>query len=764
MLRLSARSWSFMAILLLVMLTSWAVREASHLRMEFAEDTPLAGQWFSTDPDGLYHLRRIERFRQEIGLPASTDPALNYPHGASVPWPPYYTLVASALTPDDGGRLALEQSASELPLRFAVLTTFLAAFAGALLGGRRGALLAGLMHAFNYGSVHYSTPGVADHHAWVSLLATALVVMFSVAARHRLFLRGRMAALFGALCGTIAGLLLGSWVGAVLYVLPLQLTLGWWLWIKRDVEWRGLALFGLGFHLLAAVALGPAVLTSPWRLDHPWMVVNLSWFHLAWLGLGALVFLPPLWLRSARARARYPWSLLATGVVLAGLLLLLDIGPGPGIREGFSWASRADQFMSSIAESSPLWGTDLHQSGGFARWIGFGVLLLPAALWSAWRAIRGGRHDLIPYFLAVPLLALQAFTQRRFADPLAAPLAILVAWWIVLCWNRLRLPSRNGNLQLGSAMLLALLLQAPSAIHAWQRADDGRIDDIKSAERMLFEWLGRHQDARPEDLSRIDPSEPPPRSVLAAWDFGHVIEWAARRPSIATNFGTYIGVDSFRDPARFLLSEDPQSAEGILDQRRVRYVVLTSRFPELLPTLVKAHGEGVALRDFQEESGRQAAIMRPRWFRSMGAMLFGIGDYDGPDGPARPLPFLRMIHMSPLVIPAPEQFGGRAAAGVIWERVQGAELVRRVGVGKELEVEVSFELKDHRGRVLFRGRWKDRIAADETGFARLRVPYCTGSNGDNWVSGVLWGTEGNLEVVEVPEQAVLLGHSIVKME
>ncbi|MGB0685517.1 MAG: hypothetical protein ACPGQD_04955, partial [Planctomycetota bacterium] len=101
------------------------------------------------------------------------------------------------------------------------------------------------------------------------------------------------AALAGAFAGTVAGVLLGSWVGAVLYVLPLQLALAWWLHRMRDERRPGLLLFGFLFHALALAALLPAVLQSPWKVEQPWMVVNLSWFHVAWLGLGGLVFLPP---------------------------------------------------------------------------------------------------------------------------------------------------------------------------------------------------------------------------------------------------------------------------------------------------------------------------------------------------------------------------------------------------------------------------------------------------------------------------------------
>jgi asparagine N-glycosylation enzyme membrane subunit Stt3 len=761
-----SRSWSYVAILLLVVLVSWTAREASHLRLEFAPGSGFGGEWFSVDSDGLYHLRRIERFRAEGGLPAASDPYLNYPKGAVVPWPPYYTMVASSLVADSGTRLDLEHAVSELPLVFAMITSLLAAFCGGLFAGRRGALLAGLMHALSYGSVHYSTPGVADHHAWVSLLATLLLVLFALVARQGVLRDTRFAGFVGAFCGMIAGVLLGSWVGAVLYVLPLQLALAWWLVVKRERSWRGLASFAIGFHVLAAATLGPAVLSSPWRFEHPWMVVNLSWFHLAWLGIGALVFVPPLFLSTAAARRRYPAVVLTVGAVFGGLLLLLDVGPGPGIREGFDWASRADQFMSGIAESAPLWGSDHFHSGGFARWIGFGVLLLPAAMWSAWRAIRGGSHMLVPFLVAVPLLALQAFAQRRFADALAAPLAILVAWALVRWWPRLRLPRRSLPAALAVAAVFAIGLQAPSVIHAARRAGESRLDDVKSAERLLFEWLGARSDQPQGDAARSADGFPVERrgAVMAAWDFGHVIEWAARRPSIATNFGTYIGVDSFRDPARFFMAEDPAVAEQVLRDREVRYVVTTARFQTLIPTLVKALDDGRRLSDFQQVVGGKGVQLLPRWYGTVGAMLYDIGDMDGPDGPAAPLDFLRLVHMSPMVVDVPRQLGGKQAVGRIWEHVPGARLISNVGAGVEMEVEVYFELRDRKGQVIFTGRWIGRQVGDDSGFARVRVPYNSGRNGDNYVTTIRWGTGEDMHVVDVPESAVLAGDSLILLQ
>ena len=759
-----ARARTSVLLLLLVLLAAWLAREALQARLVPLDPAggsqAVAGdpeRWFSIDPDGLYHLRRIERARAEPGLPSSFDDYLNAPDGAVVPWPPYYTMVASAFADQSGGRLPLEQSAAELPFHFSLMTAILVAATAAVLAGRLGLLAAGFLFAFSYGSIHYAAPGVADHHAWVSLLATLLLVLFTLSAHLGLFAVPRRAALAGAFAGTVAGVLLGSWVGAVLYVLPLQLALAWWLHRMRDERRPGLLLFGFLFHALALAALLPAVLQSPWKVEQPWMVVNLSWFHVAWLGLGGLVFLPPFLLRGARATALYLPGLVVGGGILAAAIVLLDVGPAAGLREAFAWSSRADRFMASIAESSPLWGTDEYASGGFARWIGFGVLLLPLGLWWGGRAVlRRGEEAWVPLLIAVPLLLLQALAQRRFAEPLAAPLALLVAWTLVeVLRSRPKLLPRPAALQGLAVIGFALLMQASTVVHVVNRAGSSRFDPVQAAERRVLEWLATAADAPP-----LGPGDGLARApVLAGWDLGHALEWVAQRPSIASNFGSYIGLDSYQAPARFMLAEDHGTAEGILRAREVGWVLVTSRYPDLLKGLCTSLG--LPLGRYQEavgEGGGRRMRFAPGFFSTVGAQVFNLGDMDGPAGPAPPIPFLRLVHVSPLPVEVPEQLGGVTAAARVWQVVRGARVEARLAPGARLRVSIPFRFDRPDGSAFLRGTWQQEVFADTTGLAAVRVPYATDRNLDAVVHDATWQVDdGPPRALTIAESAVLAG-------
>ncbi len=58
-----------------------------------------SGEWVSLEPDSFYHMRRTQRVLQEGWPVAGVDPALDFPDGAEIPWPPYYAaLLATVAT------------------------------------------------------------------------------------------------------------------------------------------------------------------------------------------------------------------------------------------------------------------------------------------------------------------------------------------------------------------------------------------------------------------------------------------------------------------------------------------------------------------------------------------------------------------------------------------------------------------------------------------------------------------------------------------
>ena len=197
-------------VLALALALSWLAREVHHRRIPLA---PAAGGgWITTDPDSHYHMRRVERALDEHLAIAPRDLRLNFPHGANIPWPPYYAHLASALlapfAPEEPGRRHawIERGVASLPIVFGVLATLVACLAGLALAGELGALAAGLLHALSMASIAYSKPGNGDHHAWVSLLAGAMLLALARALRPDALAKPRASAAWGALAGALAGL------------------------------------------------------------------------------------------------------------------------------------------------------------------------------------------------------------------------------------------------------------------------------------------------------------------------------------------------------------------------------------------------------------------------------------------------------------------------------------------------------------------------------------------------------------------------------
>lgn len=736
-----------LALLVLVACLSWLPRQAADGRVALSED----GRRVTTDPDSLYHQRRVDRALQDGLAVAGRDDYLNYPEGARIPWPPYYTKVLAGLlapaAPEgyDERRAFVEDWVTKLPLLFAVLTSLLAALAGWALARAPGALFAGSYHALSMGSISYSRLGNGDHHAWVSMLFAAMLVLLTLALRPGGLGTRRRGLVGGLATGVLAGVLIGSWVGALLHVLVFQLALGWMLFVNARRERPGLALYGLGFHLAALLVLAPAVFASPWKEEFPWMVVNLSWFHLAHLVAGALVFLPLLFSRpQSSSFRRYPWLVTGALALLGLVIALVDAGPGRGIREGFEWVSRTNEFMSTVRESQPL---DASQA---FLYLGYGVVLLPL-VWiaAAWRAFRHGGTALVPWVIALPPLAMQAASQMRFTEALSMPLAVILAWGVVgtLCWLRERVLKVEPSARL--AALMALVALALSGGAHWRQtvyptARQLLAEGPASAPgqkhlrgiRLLFEWLRENTPASGDYC------------VLANWGQGHAIEWAADRPSVSTNFGSYVGVDSFHDPALFLLTEDLAEAEAILERRGARYVLVPNRWPNAVGDMLRVALPERWSRYLPGELG-QAGQVKPAWFRTVGAQLMFGGAPHPRSGVQNPnsIPFLRMVHASPVATRQPPPVGAQSPSGWIYEYVPGALLEAEVPPGTELRVEFEVGFPEAGYKIPFVAH--TRAGLDS--MARLRIPYATHEpNGEGRVLGparwVLGEREGALTI------------------
>jgi hypothetical protein len=740
----SARA--LVAALAVVFAVAWSVRGGAGMAQPYGANAD--GGWYSIDPDGLYHARRVARALDE-GLPAAgSDPRLAWPEGAAIPWPPCYdtalALVLAPFAPDDPDARFhwIERATSSLPRWFGVGAALAAALTAWFLarGSIPSALFAGVYAASGWGAVNYSRLGTGDHHAFVGLCTALLFAGVTWVAARELG-RARRAAGFGVVCGALCALLLGSWVAAAAWIAIVQLALFWWLVRRAREDLPGVASFGFALHAGALALLAPAVLESPWRTQYPWMVVNLSWFHLAWLALGALVFVPPL-VSGRRGARMYPPVVALVLALLAGFLWITDSAPARAVAEGIAWVSRADAFMDSVRESEPLIGARAARGELFLA-LGFGALLAPLAWIAVARRAWRGEHAWALWVLAAPLITAQALSQKRFSDVAVLPLAVLLGW------GASRVLARAPRLLAPLLALAAGLALQGSAVtrHVTglgsMRAGAGGPDDAILGERLALEWI-RGQGSQGTG------------AVLAHWDRGHFIEWAADRPSVATNFGSYVGVESYQAPARFFLADDLTVAEALLSERDVEYVFAPVSLPVYTPSMCRIAALPQAA--YVGGDGRPSALWRTTPMArvvSDGYTPLAAGEADA----GGPLDFLRLVHVAAQRNPGyrDARTGRARPAAFVWQHVAGARLIAtgRNGEQLEVEIELAYEAADY--RVV----WRAQAQVGGDGRAQLRVPYATdGSNGDARVVRTAWRLGERTGTLTLSERAVLDGGAV----
>ncbi len=717
------------------------------------------GRWASMDPDTLYHARRLARVWNEGEL-CERDPYLAYPSeldegGAAIPWPPYYahvllwthpytSFVSSDPLPSD---LEIEMSVASLPALFSALTSALIAIGAARMGGAAAGLCAGLLHATTFGAVRYGALGNGDHHAFVSLLAAALFFLAgrALSRTDRATIVPALVSILAA--GACAGALIGTWVASLLHVAGIEIALVL-AWACAGGERRPrLARHALVFHLVALIALIPALDGDPWLEERPFALIVLSWLQPAILACTAVCWLPWAWPAGPSGRIRGAMSLGWLGVMAVAALV-----PGSPLRtelaEGMEWAGAGGEFMRWVNESQPL-----TSPAQVAKHLGLAILVLPLALaWALRELARSRRLELAPWIGAAIVFVPLAFVQERFAEAATVPLALLAA----LCLERAIAsvaPPRAALLARARLVpALAILANLGVARNTLRAARLGTLGAIAETEeralhrgrRELCRWL----------LERTPlPGEPPAYSVLAQWDQGHLIEWAAVRPTVATNFGTYLGRDSYLDPWRFFLALDESAAEAILERHRARYVLLDSRFRRNLEAMVSVLHPGE--REAWLGSGDGSA----RWLESIGARMLEHGG-----GPVRTsglagLGGLRLVHVSP------DEHSDVAAPGAEWpvpigwiyQQVPGARLEARGAPGDRLGVAVRLRYPGCQRELM----WRAESTSDSGGVARLRVPYATDRPNGDGVAAASFGWSGRSGALSIPEHAVLSGETLI---
>lgn len=629
--------------------------------------------------DAWYHLRRIVfdavNFPEMLGF----DPFVQFPQGASAPWPPLFdALVAWGAMPFSGkaGAKLAEYAMWAPPLIGAITVACLYLVLERRLG-MGPALAAAVLLAILPAHVAATHVGALSQRCAGGLVA---VLVLGAALRFvESSLRSWGAALAsGFLMGL--GLLFSS--GGVLVVAAVQLGLLWLLAVRPAVEATSAVSRFIVLQLCALLVVVPA---AALRL-RPWSELFTASYpsrtHLAFFVVPAVIGL--VWLAVARSplgsrrslRLLSMLVLAVVGVVAGGLLV-------PPVLDGGVTAWRAIFGPVSIAadraEPPLVAGSLLHE---LTVW-GWAVPFLLPLL--AWRARRGPASTLFALGVSAVLLGVAFSVPGSHA--LGSVAIALVTGVVVAAAATLvspRLPGVAGGIAVAVVFgLLALpgLLRRGAADMPPTISVSG-IDVPASRVLAVAHWL---RDFTPPVAGWREAKGEPKYGVVAPWELGDVFSFSSHRPTV---------INSLSTPDRLARSREafvssPGIGAGAMTEWLARYLVMPVGLHDALgsPSPVAL---GRALLKFD---GSEVEPVKPRdpppvyWFR----LVYELGE---PSDPAT----LRVYER------------------VTGARVAGVTMPRRT-------VTARIDLRTHDGRE-FTWRTSARSNVD-SGYYELYLPYST---------------------------------------
>lgn len=697
------------------------------------------------DDDPAYHVLQAERIL--AGAPGAPwrDPGLNHPHGAAVPWPPLFDgLVAAAarLTAPPGPvpREHVAAVASVLPVVLALLTIPVIAALAELLAGAGAGLAAALVALLPAHAV-FSTVGRADQHVLELLLASLAFLAIARGLREPSGAPWRSRALLAVALAAA----FWTWTGSALYVLLLVAFVGAQFVIApagAPVARRSatdLAAGAGGAALLvaasAAATRGPAALREL-------ALSGITGFPVLQLAMTA-AFAAALALAARRPVLAATWPRRVAVAACAAALPLAIALSVPAVREavwrGLTPLARANAWYRNVQEFDPLlfagWaplGAELSELVGL---YGLTLLAMPlAAVPLVRRLVRGGEPRAPLAFLlawGAVFLAL-GLARQRFALYLVAPLAI----WVGAGWRGVvaRVAGRHGaRAGLVAGVAAGALLVGPA---------------LAAVPATLAGETAEHAAAR-ELLERVPtlPAVPGRPAVYSQWNRGHLVQYAARRPTLVSPFGTEGGDGAMEDAAAFFFATDPAEAEALLARREIGLLLVENPVTEAYfgHAFAPAGTPPLVGVERSARTGVRVAA-RPGLGAILPARLYH--EDGGAAGGREALAGFRLVDESgvaPGGRPRFKLFGWVPGARV---RVRGAP----AGDAVEATVQVAID-----GR---RFAWRASARADAAGEAVLRVPYATGPNGRAEASPLVVTAGPRGAIVTVPEAAVIAGSAI----
>ncbi|MFZ2411223.1 MAG: oligosaccharyl transferase, archaeosortase A system-associated, partial [Candidatus Methanoperedens sp.] len=553
--------------------------------------------------DSYYHARRILATVAHFPSALSFDSYINFPYGSSIGWAPLYdqfiALIALIIGMGKPGLYTIEVTAALVPLLLGVLTVWLVfLIAEKLFDWRVGLISAGIF-AITPAHVYVSFLGYADHHVAETLLSTAAYLFFIMALKNAQKINISFSnfrnnllknSVLPALTGITLSLSIFTWNGAPIFVgliglyIPIQFVIDRKFGRNSDY----LILTGSIAFLVSLLIITPIAISQDTGFDYNSSLPSL--FHVGFLAV--FFFLCVLLGLMQYMRYKKWWynPLLLIMVFFASVFSLQTFYP-----EFYQSASNGlnylygEGILSTIQEAVPLFKS---QAGLFTLenvWRAFTLSFYLAVLSLVYYIYKTARtkYSNEAVFLIVWTLIVLALTvlQKRFIYLLAVNVAIFSGYFITIVLERpapeqstaKKLKRQKKNQSASGflpilAIILVLLMAVPNILVVKSMATT-EIAAPDADIRESFKWL---RDNSAPTSYYDTPDKPAEYGVMSWWDYGNWILYISRRPVVANNFQT--GID---DAAHFLTEPDEQAANGILDKRKVRFIITDAQMLKL---------------------------------------------------------------------------------------------------------------------------------------------------------------------------------------
>ncbi len=647
-----------------------------YLRIALPYSRLVSDAWIKfSGTDAYYHMRLVDNLLHHFPHRIAFDPYTFYPHGTTVPWPPFFDWLMGG-TAWLLGLGAPTQHIIDIvgictPAILGALVILPVYFIGKAVFNRWvGIIAAGLAAIMPGEFLGRSILGYTDHHV-AEVLLSSLTMLFLIlaikTARQQALLTvtprtikipAAKTLLYSLVAGVFLWLYLITWVGGLLFVFLIFVYFAAQFLVDhlRGERTGYLAFVGIPLFAIAMLAhpFLPQTLPSPLclpslavavagllvmagishlmaycKIKAPYYVLGLLLVGL--LGIAILYFTTPSFLKAALDHLRLVFA------PAGAALTILEVRP--------------ILFPQGDFSLSIVWGN-------FTTTIFLGLVSLAMLVYAV---VKRGEADKLALVVWSLVVLAATLGQRRFAYYLAINMALLAAY---VCWLGLQFAGfresstmsqnvpekgkrgevrekrktkvhRRGalpNMVLG-AIAVFLVAFLPNTLSAKEVASTA-VFAPGDAWLESLTWL-KHNTPEPfgdpdfyyvkYDAEFRYPADA--YGVMAWWDYGHLITRVAHRPAIANPFQQGAG-----EAARFLTCQEEDLANRMMSALGARYVVI-----DFATATTKFHGAAafasIPLANFYDtyyisEKGRlrPVTLYHPEYYQTMVARLY---NFDG---------------------------------------------------------------------------------------------------------------------------------------